>query len=944
LDFRRAVRTIVAFLAAIAASSPSQAQSLVWTAHQHSGDGFPELQTIGSGLAAGPDGSAYALSLAYNGTQVGLLTKYSSTGFTLWTQIERVGWPIGVVADGHSRPLVLTPYETLAYDTEGRERWRVPHVIDGDYLQAVAIALAPGDGVYVAGSMWAAAQAGVLRLDQAGQVTWGRTYLPSGADSASVDGLGVDRAGRAYLVGRTTTASETGHFAAAIGPDGTLLWSRRVESPTLDPTQRLVLAVDPDGGAFVSWFGGTLDPFRVRRFDLSGAVAWDASVIAISGSPPQFAAALPAGGVVVGGSDGTTAAVAAFDALGQSLWIDASGSGSLGGLAAGDDGSVAFALAQPGTAVLRVKVYGPSGNVVWSKDSSGPWDTNVAARAVAMTPSGRVMVLADGTQQNLRNQFTLAFESTGVLSFVSFPGRIPSADWAQSVQFDPGGNALVLSTGYDGGYRDHILKYDRMGGLLWSREAFSGDPAIPVVAVDAGPNGETVAVGSWDSPFSGEGPQVAKLDAAGNVVWRRGDLLVPPFDQGGASSVLVDAQGSAYVAGWMWDLDTNESRLILGKYSADGQLLWRHYDAHPQAYTWVAVRMAPVAGNRVALAGTVYLPKDGVAAIRVAVVDAATGEEVWSSFAADPNSSPYVWSVVADSSGAVMVGTEFPGRLYRFGPAGALEWSRSSPDEYGGRVNAVAVDASNEITVAFAAPACHLARWSPAGDLLWERVVDFDGYCAALAARPAGGFFVAGAFFDPLDQTPHGYLAAYDAGGQSEWSRATGQQRAGPSALHFLDTDGSGRVLAAGYQFSGANDYDALAVVVSDDPKPPPALFFTVAPCRVADTRDPALGGPSPLPAGSQVDVPVAGRCGLPATARAIAANLTAVSPDSAGYFTAFPSGRMPPTASLLNHGPGATRASQAVLGLGDDGKLSLRAFQPTGGVHLIIDVAGYFE
>jgi serine protease len=168
--------------------------------------------------------------------------------------------------------------------------------------------------------------------------------------------------------------------------------------------------------------------------------------------------------------------------------------------------------------------------------------------------------------------------------------------------------------------------------------------------------------------------------------------------------------------------------------------------------------------------------------------------------------------------------------------------------------------------------------------------------------------------------------------------------RAGPGALDFVAADGRGLVLAAGFGYQGATDYDAQALVVADDPRRPGARFFTLAPCRVTDTRDAALGGPSPLAAGSQVDVPVAGRCGVPHTARAIAANLTAVAPDSAGYFTAFPTGRIPPGASLLNHGAGVTRANQATLGLGDLGKLSVRVFQPSGSVHVLIDVAGYFE
>jgi hypothetical protein len=90
--------------------------------------------------------------------------------------------------------------------------------------------------------------------------------------------------------------------------------------------------------------------------------------------------------------------------------------------------------------------------------------------------------------------------------------------------------------------------------------------------------------------------------------------------------------------------------------------------------------------------------------------------------------------------------------------------------------------------------------------------------------------------------------------------------------------------------------------------------------------------------------VAIAGKCGVPASARSVAVNITAVTPASAGYITAFPAGRVAPLAAVLNLGAGLTRASQATLGLGDEGSLALRTIQPSGSVHVVIDVAGYFE
>ncbi|HEY6066353.1 MAG TPA: hypothetical protein VIY96_09370, partial [Thermoanaerobaculia bacterium] len=78
--------------------------------------------------------------------------------------------------------------------------------------------------------------------------------------------------------------------------------------------------------------------------------------------------------------------------------------------------------------------------------------------------------------------------------------------------------------------------------------------------------------------------------------------------------------------------------------------------------------------------------------------------------------------------------------------------------------------------------------------------------------------------------------------------------------------------------------------------------FYTLTPCRLLDTRDPpgALGGPS-LAAQTQRGFPVALACGLPATARAISANVTATGADGFGYLVLF-AGDAAPWTSTVNY------------------------------------------
>ena len=136
----------------------------------------------------------------------------------------------------------------------------------------------------------------------------------------------------------------------------------------------------------------------------------------------------------------------------------------------------------------------------------------------------------------------------------------------------------------------------------------------------------------------------------------------------------------------------------------------------------------------------------------------------------------------------------------------------------------------------------------------------------------------------------------------------------------------------------------ALSAPIAVTVLPNKALdFYTLSPCRVIDTRSSSAlaGGAGPM----LVDVFGAG-CGIPAGARAIAANVTVVGPTGIGHLTLSPGNYPEPQVSTINFAPGQVRANHAVLPLATDGtgRLAARAVVPPGGsVHFILDVSGYF-
>lgn len=123
-------------------------------------------------------------------------------------------------------------------------------------------------------------------------------------------------------------------------------------------------------------------------------------------------------------------------------------------------------------------------------------------------------------------------------------------------------------------------------------------------------------------------------------------------------------------------------------------------------------------------------------------------------------------------------------------------------------------------------------------------------------------------------------------------------------------------------------------------PAPSAAGYFTLKPCRLVDTRS----TPPALAAGERRVFTLAGRCGVPPTARALALNLTVTGPTAPGHIVLAPGNGLTET-SALNFAVGQTRANNAVVLLATDGAGTVAATNGAGGaVHLVVDVTGYFQ
>jgi hypothetical protein len=121
--------------------------------------------------------------------------------------------------------------------------------------------------------------------------------------------------------------------------------------------------------------------------------------------------------------------------------------------------------------------------------------------------------------------------------------------------------------------------------------------------------------------------------------------------------------------------------------------------------------------------------------------------------------------------------------------------------------------------------------------------------------------------------------------------------------------------------------------------------FYSVTPCRIADTRNGAgfsgSFGPPFLASGTQRTFPVpSSGCGIPWTAAAYSLNVTAVPHQPLGYLSIWPAGQAMPVVSTLNSYSGTVVANAAIVPAGAGGAISVYASDATD---VLFDINGYF-
>jgi hypothetical protein len=122
--------------------------------------------------------------------------------------------------------------------------------------------------------------------------------------------------------------------------------------------------------------------------------------------------------------------------------------------------------------------------------------------------------------------------------------------------------------------------------------------------------------------------------------------------------------------------------------------------------------------------------------------------------------------------------------------------------------------------------------------------------------------------------------------------------------------------------------------------------FYAVTPCRAADTRA-GFGGI--LPASTLRNFTIKGVCGVPTTAKAVAVNVTVVTPSADGFFFVWPAGGAVPGVSTINFNAGEPAIANGAIvplavAVGNDLSSAYGTASGSGTAHVLLDVTGYFQ
>jgi hypothetical protein len=524
------------------------------------------------------------------------------------------------------------------------------------------------------------------------------------------------------------------------------------------------------------------------------------------------------------------------------------------------------------------------------------------------------------------------------------------------------GSALVYSTYLGGSQTDsgHAIAVDGSGNAYVTGNTSSTNfPTVNPLQAGLGGCGFFGCAGGVDA-------FVTEINAAGSA------LVYSTFLGGGAddfgNGIAVDGSGNAYVTGYTLSNDFPTAHPLQGKYGDFVDAFVTKINAAGSAYVYSTYLggFAFDQGNAIAVdgAGNAYVTgyTSSTNFPTTNPLQASNGGS-YSAFITKINAagSAYVYSTYLGGSSSFDVGTgiavDGSGNAYVTGYTTSINFPTANPlqaSNGGGRDAFV-----TKINAAGSALVYSTYLGGSGDDQSNGIAVDGSGNAYVTGFTFSTNFPTANPVQASVGGVPDAFVTKINAAG-SAYVYSTYLGGSGDDQGNGIAVDGSGNAHVTGFtlstnfhtasplQTSSGGFYDAFVLSISTTAQISfGARFVPVAPCRIADTRNPngPFGGPAI--AGVQFFLSTIrdfvipnSACGIPSTAIAYSLNVAVVPRGTLGFLTLWPSGQPQPLVATLNSIDGRVKSNAAIVPAGSNGAVSVLVTDTTD---VILDINGYF-
>lgn len=494
------------------------------------------------------------------------------------------------------------------------------------------------------------------------------------------------------------------------------------------------IATDDSGNTYITGMG-TLVPngcsYLTIKIDPAGRTRWVARYNTETPMTSHSATGIVVdnnGNVMVTGtSEGASGtddiATVTYDQNGMQLWA-----ARYDGISGGDDTAVGIALDSAGfiyvagstigrneSADVIVLKYHPDGAQVWSAHYDGSDHLDDLAQAMATTPSGDIVVIAQSDNARGDSDYlTICFDSTGALRWAARHDRGPGYDeHVSAVAANGRGNVYVTGWGQNknsGTSSETVtISYSPSGSQRWlARYCAPNNGRMWPYAIAVDSREDVIVTGQHEG--SGH-PNLGTIayDSLGNQRWI--DLYDgPAMDYDAGRDVTISEDGSVYVAGESRGTGGNwaaQDDFVTIQFTRDGVRQWvRRYNGPAGGYDQGVHCILDRAMNlTVAGRSERATNENDIAVVRYDRL----GTEQWvTRYNGDGSSHALPTAVSTDANGNIYLlglssrsGSWYDMALCKFDRDGVLHWSKTfelTPGGYDG-FSFLAVDHEGSVVV-----------------------------------------------------------------------------------------------------------------------------------------------------------------------------------------------------------------------------------------------------